>query len=214
MSYQSKHTGTSIDNAVSAHTQIDNEITTLKSKDTTLQNNINTVSNNVATNATNINSLNNSVNSLNSSVNGLNSTVTTLNNSLNQLKNTYYCEAYYSGSGDTSFTTHVKFNQVVYNQGNCYNSSTGYYTVPEDGFYYAAFTYYSNSATHQRPAIMCTNHHNVMTNSVSAAMGHSVSTVKYLTKGSTICAGAYNSQFPISLYAASGHNEFVVIKIK
>lgn len=61
---------------------------------------------------------------------------------------------------------------------------------------------------------MCTSHHNVMTNSASAAMGHSVSTVKYLTKGSTICAGAYSPSFPINLYAASGHNEFVVLKIK
>lgn len=200
MSYQSQHTGTSIDNAVSAHTQLNSDITSLKNKDTTLQNNINTLQNNVTTNTANINSLDSSINDL--------------NNNLNQLKNAYYCEAYYSGSGDTSFTTHVKFNQVVYNQGNCYNSSTGYYTVPEDGFYYIAFTYYSNSATHQRPSIMCTNHHNVMTNSVSAAMGHSVSTVKYLTKGSTICAGAYNSQFAINLYAASGHNEFVVLKIK
>lgn len=200
MAYQSKHTGTAIDAGIDINDTQNSRLTALENKDIILQNNINTVSNNVATNASNINTINNSIG--------------TINASLNNLQNAYYCEVFYSGNGDTSFDTHVKFNQVVYNQGNCYSTSTGYYTVPEDGFYYASFTYYSNSATHQRPAIMCTNHHNVMTNSVSAAMGHSISTVKYLTKGSTICAGAYSSTFPINLYAASGHNEFVVMKIK
>lgn len=187
MSYQSKHTGINIDNAVSTHTQLDNEIASLKSKDTTLQNNINTVSNNVATNATNI----------------------------NNLKNSYYCCVYYQGSGDTSFSGIVKFNTILYNEGNCYSSSTGKYTAPETGYYMATFTYFTNSTEdNQRPAIMCNGYPNVMTNSLGLAVGHSIVTTRYLTKGQTICAGAYSSNFPISFYAGSGHNEFTVIKIK
>ena len=208
MSYQSKHTGTNIDNAVSAHTQLDNEIASLKSKDTTLQNNINTVSNNVATNATNINSLNNSVSSLNNTTSGL-------NNTINSLKKSYYCCVYYQGSGDTSFSGIVKFNTILYNEGNCYSSSTGLYTVPETGYYMATFTYFTNStASNQRPAIMCSGYPNAMTNSEGVAVGHSIVTTRYLTKGQTICAGAYSSNFPINFYAGSGHNEFTVIKIK
>lgn len=201
MSYQSKHTGTSIDNAVSTHTQIDNEITALKSKDTTLQNNINTVSNNVATNAANINSLNN--------------TTSGLNNTINSLKKSYYCCVYYQGSGDTSFSGIVKFNTILYNEGNCYSSSTGLYTVPETGYYMATFTYFTNStASNQRPAIICSGYPNAMTNSEGVAVGHSIVTTRYLTKGQTICAGAYSSNFPINFFAGSGHNEFTVIKIK
>ena len=61
---------------------------------------------------------------------------------------------------------------------------------------------------------MCTGYDNAMTNATSAAMGHCVTTIRYLTKGATITAGAYSSSFPINLYAAAGHNEFCVIKIK
>ena len=172
MSYQSQHTGANIDNAISAHTQIDNDINTI-------QNDINIIQNDI-----------------------------------NNLKKSYYCCVYYQGSGDTSFTGIVKFNTILYNEGNCYSSSTGLYTVPENGYYMATFTYFTNStASNQRPAIMCSEYPNAMTNS-STAVGHSITTTRYLTKGQTIGAGAYASNFPISFYAASGHNEFTVIKIK
>ena len=53
-----------------------------------------------------------------------------------------------------------------------------------------------------------------MTMTVGSNGGHSLSAIKFLTKGATVSAGAYASHFPINLYAASGHNEFIVCKIK
>lgn len=79
----------------------------------------------------------------------------------------------------------------------------------------ATFTYFTNStASNQRPAIICSGYPNAMTNSEGVTVGHSIVTTRYLTKGQTICAGAYSSSFPINFYAGSGHNEFTVIKIK
>lgn len=193
MAYQSEHTGQNIDNAISNYPIIDNKILSLQDKNTLLENQIILLQDKNT-------QLQNSINEL--------------NNYIGSLKHSYYCYVYYSGSGDTSFTSNIKFNTIKFNEGNCYNTSTGYYTVPENGFYYVSFTYYTNNSSHQRPAILFSSQSMTMTNSISCTTGHTISTVRYLNTGDTIAAGAYHSSYPINLYAAQGHNDFIVFKIK
>ena len=120
----------------------------------------------------------------------------------------YMCDVYYAGSGDTSFTGAIVFNTVVKNIGNCYSTSTGRFTAPVSGIYYASFTFYSNNtATNPRPAIMKNGALYVQDN---GSYGKSISCAVYLNAGDYLTAGAYNSSYPVGLYASNGHNRFTV----
>ncbi len=135
--------------------------------------------------------------------------IDTLNDKIDILNNNVYCNVYYAGSGDTSTTTNIKFNTIRANDGNCYSTSTGYFTAPVDGYYLACFGYYSNTPTDTkaRPAIWIVGGEMAMGNTQATC---SISHIFKLNAGQQLAAGAYNSSFPLSFYASSGHNYFSV----
>lgn len=114
--------------------------------------------------------------------------------------------------GNTTYTGKIIFNSVIQNYGDCYSTSTGEFTCPVNGIYSVSFGYYSNNtATNARPAIMCNGTQIVMTN---GAYGQTLNITRAFTAGDKITAGAYWANYPISLYAGSGHNYFSVTLIQ
>lgn len=125
-----------------------------------------------------------------------------------------YSKAYYAGSGDTSFSGWIPFNTIVENDGGG-TWSNGHYIVPRDGYYLINFTCYSNNPANGRAAVNrlidgTTGDTMTMANNNYTT---SITGIYKCKVGDHLVAGAYSSSFTISIYAASGHNSFTIVRI-
>jgi hypothetical protein len=124
-----------------------------------------------------------------------------------------YCNVYYAASSgtDVTFTGIIPFNTVVSDDDNCYDTSTGLYTCPEDAYYMVLFSFYSsNSSTSRRASIFVDG---TAVCQINNSYGDSVAQILKLSKGQTIGAGAKNSDFPLKTYSWIWHNSFQVLMI-
>lgn len=128
-------------------------------------------------------------------------------------QNNYYCSVYYTASPatDMSVSGTLIFNTVNVNNGNCYSTSTGMFTCPVTGFYFASFDFFSNNSSNaQRAMINIGGKLHV----VNGSYGHSISGMEYCTAGSTIYCGCPNSNYPFTFYTSGNHNRFNVVLVK
>lgn len=123
----------------------------------------------------------------------------------------YVCCVCYNGNGETSFSGEVKFNHIIWNDNNCYSTSTGRYTCPVGGIYIVSFGYFSNNNAfnaNNRPTIY-KNGSMYATTSVNPT---TMTLIIPCDKGATISAGCYTGS--ISFYAWEGHNWFNVALLR
>lgn len=132
-----------------------------------------------------------------------------------QQEDNYFASVYYADSSPTDVTVTgiLKFNTIVNNLGGCYSTSTGIFTCPVAGLYYANFTFYSNnnSTSVQQRAHISMGGRSYM---VNGSHGHSISAMEYLPAGAQIFAGCANSNFPITIWSGVNHNRFSVNLVK
>lgn len=122
-----------------------------------------------------------------------------------------YFLVYYSGSGDTTFTGTVKFNNKVRDTHNSYSTSTGKYTVPIAGIYLFTFNYFTNDNTDpgsKRPCIRISGGDNSATVQMSSNRPGSISCIAYMPANATAEVAAYSSTWSMDFYAGSLHNSF------
>lgn len=127
-----------------------------------------------------------------------------------------YSKAYYLGSGDTSFSGWIPFNTVVENEGGG-TWSNGHYIVPKDGYYLINFTCYSNASANGRVALNVMRGGATVNQDDMIMAGNnyttSVTGIYKCEAGDHLVAGAYNSSYPISIFAAPGHNSFTIVRV-
>lgn len=130
-----------------------------------------------------------------------------------QQEDNYFASVYYADSSpkDVTITGVLKFNTIVNNFGGCYNTSTGIYTCPVAGLYYANFTFYSNNTAVSQRAHISMGGRSYM---VNGSHGHSISAMEFLPAGAQIFAGCPNSAFPFTFYSGVNHNRFSVNLVK
>lgn len=130
-----------------------------------------------------------------------------------QQEGNYFASVYYADSSpkDVTVTGILKFNTIVNNFGNCYSTSTGIYTCPVAGLYYANFTFYSNNASALQRAQVSMGGRSYM---VNGSYGHSISAMEFLPAGAQIFAGCPNSAYPFTFFSAANHNRFTVNLVK
>lgn len=130
-----------------------------------------------------------------------------------QQEGNYFTSVYYADSSpkDVTVTGILKFNTIVNNFGNCYSTSTGIYTCPVAGLYYANFTFYSNNASVAQRAQVSMGGRGYM---VNGSHGHSISAMEFLPAGAQIFAGCPNSNYPFTFYSGVNHNRFTVNLVK
>lgn len=136
-----------------------------------------------------------------------------LNDKIDNTFPSYYCEAYYSASpgANVTVTDVLKFNLTYNNVGNCYNTSTGYFTCPVNGLYTASFTFFSNStAVNQRPCLYFGGKQ-IMTN---GPYGHTLCGTCYCSAGTRIYVKPQNTTYAFSFFGYSGHNLFTVALLR
>lgn len=121
-----------------------------------------------------------------------------------------FSKIYYAGSGDTTFSGWIPFNHIETNIGGG-TWSNGRYTVPEAGYYIANFTCYSNHMAQGRVAVKNLNRGEM--SMCNQNQSTSISGIFKCEAGDVLVAGAYNSNYPLSLYAAAGHNSFTIMRI-
>lgn len=124
------------------------------------------------------------------------------------------CDVYYTTTpgADTTFYGDILFNEIVTNLGNCYKTSTGRFTCPVNGIYFATFTYFSNnSSVQQRAAIRRNDFLMIQKN---GPYGGNVSIIIDCTAGQYITAGSSSSVTPLSIFTYNGHNRFCVSLLK
>lgn len=123
------------------------------------------------------------------------------------------CCVYHKAGGWATFTTAIPFNTVVYNVGGCYNPSTGFFTCPVRGFYQVNGSSYGSGKTtsQQRPTILKNNSMFAMIDSTN--IGFSISAVVFCEAGDTLALGCYASNWPVTIYATQGHNNFSVVLV-
>ena len=119
----------------------------------------------------------------------------------------------YNASGDVSFTGWIPFNTEEINIGATW--SNGQFVCTKAGIYIANFTNYSNSMTTGRTAVAHLNSSGTQLemNMVNQNQSTSITAIYKCSVGDKIVAGAYASNFPVSIYSAAGHNEFTVFKL-
>lgn len=125
----------------------------------------------------------------------------------------YFLTYYSSTTGDTDLTgtTVVKFNSVVRDTHNAYNTSTGKYTVPVAGIYLFTFNYYSNDSTapgSYRPCIHIDGGDSAATVQMSSMSPGSISVIARMPSGATAYVGPYGTTYKIAFYAGSMHTSF------
>lgn len=116
----------------------------------------------------------------------------------------------YRATGDVSFTSWIPFNTVEWNVGGG-TWSSGQYVVPKAGYYLVNFTCFSNAMNQGRPTVQ-----NLQRGEKSMANNNyttSITAVFWCEVGDKLVAGAYNSSYPVSLYAGAGHNSFTVYRL-
>lgn len=130
-----------------------------------------------------------------------------------QQENNYFASVYYADPSPTDVTVTgvLKFNTIVNNFGGCYSTSTGIYTCPVAGLYYANFTFYSNNASASQRAQVSMGGRGYM---VNGSHGHSISAMEFLPAGAQIFAGCPNSNYPFTFYSGANHNRFTVNLVK
>ena len=127
-----------------------------------------------------------------------------------------YLYVYYAGSGDTSFSTSpIIFNTKVRDTHNAYSTSTGIFTCPIAGIYMVAVNYYSNAYTSAvRPRIWHANSSGtIYTDGGCQLNGQntvSCTDIFYCVAGDRLYFGPQASNWPLSLYAANGHNSMAI----
>lgn len=134
-------------------------------------------------------------------------------NKINLLNQDISGEVYYAGSGDTTFTSIIKFNTIIRDSASCYSTSTGYVTIPVSGIYLFNFNFYSNNtSTNSRPAILFfdSNGTCIGENMINGYQGKNITTIRYCKEGDKVAIGpnSNNSTYSINLYAALNHNSF------
>ena len=122
-----------------------------------------------------------------------------------------YSRARYQNNADASFSDWIPFNTVEDNIGGGTWNSSGAYVVPKAGFYLVNFTCYSNSAGSGRAAV--NNKTRGTMSMCNANYTTSITAIYQCEIGDELVAGAYSSSFPISIYGASGHNSFTVVRL-
>lgn len=125
----------------------------------------------------------------------------------------YYCEAYYSASpgANVTVTDVLKFNYTNHNVGNCYSTSTGYFTCPVNGLYTASFAFFSNNTSvNQRPCLYFGGKQ-IM---VNGPYGHTISGTCYCTAGTQIYVKPQSSTYSFTFFGYSGHNLFTVALLR
>lgn len=130
-----------------------------------------------------------------------------------QQANNYFASVYYADPSPTDVTVSgvLKFNTIVNNFGGCYSTSTGIYTCPVAGLYYANFTFYSNNASASQRAQVSMGGRGYV---VNGSHGHSISAMEFLPAGAQIFAGCPNSNYPFTFYSGANHNRFTVNLVK
>lgn len=105
----------------------------------------------------------------------------------------------------------LKFNLTYNNVGNCYSTSTGYFTCPVNGLYTASFTFFSNGTdVNQRPCLFFGGKQ-LMTN---GTQGHTLTGTCYCAAGTHIYVKPQNSTYSFTFFGYGGHNLFTVALLK